>query len=311
MRYLAFDIECAQSFGNYTPICNFGYVIYDEQLNLIEKKDILINPRANFKLEGRTNREDIRLFHSVDRYKTSPDFAETYSMIKFLLEDPDLIILNHAVINDIIFIHNDCKRYKLPMIDFSAYDTTEAYKSYTNSKRSLSLDKLIDSYRISTDFNHHRADEDANAAMKFMIEISNRMEVSLIEMIDLASMKPYNSVELIYSISKKNQKKDIMNKCKKMPIKYDYFKQKKIAFAFSIEDNLEKYEAILSSIYEFGGVYSNAVSLADIFIYEEDKTCNRCKSYEIATSQGSQVEGITYHQFIKTLEKVLFDYINS
>lgn len=311
MRYLAFDIECAQSYGNYTPICNIGYVIYDEQLNLIEKKDILINPRASFKLEGRTNREDIKLFHSVDEYKSAPNFAETYSTIKLLLEESNQIILNHAVNNDIIFIYNDCMRYKLPMIDFAAYDTTEVYKSYTNSRRSLSLDKLIDSYQISSDFNHHRADEDADAAMKYMIEISKRMEVNPIDMIELASMKPYNSLELIGSLSKKNQKKDTMNKCKKKPIKYDYFKQKKIAFAYSLEDDYEKYESILSSIYEFGGVYSSAVSLADIFIYEEDKTCNRCKSYEIAISQGIQVEGITYHQFIKTLEQVLFDYINS
>ena len=50
MRYLFFDIECAD--GNF-KICEFGYVITDESFNILTKKNILINPQCRFNLTGR------------------------------------------------------------------------------------------------------------------------------------------------------------------------------------------------------------------------------------------------------------------
>lgn len=41
MRYLFFDIECC----NGRNICEFSYVINDDEFNISEKKDIIINPK--------------------------------------------------------------------------------------------------------------------------------------------------------------------------------------------------------------------------------------------------------------------------
>lgn len=40
MKYLSFDIECC----DVQHICEFGYVIIDEQLNVLERDRITINP---------------------------------------------------------------------------------------------------------------------------------------------------------------------------------------------------------------------------------------------------------------------------
>lgn len=48
MRFLFFDIECANTFNNICKLCSFGYVIMDEHFNLIEQRDIIINPEDIF-----------------------------------------------------------------------------------------------------------------------------------------------------------------------------------------------------------------------------------------------------------------------
>lgn len=46
MKYLSFDIECCDG----QHICEFGYVLIDEQFNVLERDCITINPEYKFKL---------------------------------------------------------------------------------------------------------------------------------------------------------------------------------------------------------------------------------------------------------------------
>ena len=46
MKYLSFDIECAD--GGKATICSFGYVIADEQFRVLKKEDIVLNPDGKF-----------------------------------------------------------------------------------------------------------------------------------------------------------------------------------------------------------------------------------------------------------------------
>ena len=48
MNYLFFDVECANSFDGVGKICEFGYVLTDENLNIIKQGIYLINPDAEF-----------------------------------------------------------------------------------------------------------------------------------------------------------------------------------------------------------------------------------------------------------------------
>ena len=72
MKYLFFDIECAD--GGKATICSFGYVIADLNFNIIEQRDILINPEAEFCLEGRKGRPDVKLAYPKEDFLNAPTF---------------------------------------------------------------------------------------------------------------------------------------------------------------------------------------------------------------------------------------------
>ncbi|HBN12775.1 MAG TPA: hypothetical protein DD415_04080, partial [Clostridiales bacterium] len=95
MRYLFFDIECCDG----EHICEFGYVITDENFKPVKKEVLKINPDKPFRITGRTNHADIELFFSEQDYKKSPLFINYYESIKNLIEYPDLIIVGHAIGN--------------------------------------------------------------------------------------------------------------------------------------------------------------------------------------------------------------------
>ena len=66
MKLIFFDIECAGVHKTYAKICAFGYVVCDGQFNILEKEDILINPRGRFELTNRKgekrNNSTLRVF---------------------------------------------------------------------------------------------------------------------------------------------------------------------------------------------------------------------------------------------------------
>lgn len=49
MNYLFFDIECANCFEGKAKICEFGYVLINEQFEIIKKELFLINPKESVK----------------------------------------------------------------------------------------------------------------------------------------------------------------------------------------------------------------------------------------------------------------------
>ena len=53
MKYLFFDIECSNCFGGKNKICEIGYVLTDENFNLILKEDIPISPGDKNNKENR------------------------------------------------------------------------------------------------------------------------------------------------------------------------------------------------------------------------------------------------------------------
>ena len=74
MRYLFFDIECC----NGRNICEFGYVITDDNFNILEKKDFIINPENKFNLTGRPDGRDLYLFYPESTYYRSNNFPYFY-----------------------------------------------------------------------------------------------------------------------------------------------------------------------------------------------------------------------------------------
>ena len=123
MRYLFFDIECCDG----KNICTFGYTITDENFNLIEKKDIVINPEARFTIPTTEKRMDIKLAYSKEDFLKAPTYPQVYKEIANIMNHPDQKIFGHAVSSDIKFLKTANARYDLPQFKFNAYDTQKAF----------------------------------------------------------------------------------------------------------------------------------------------------------------------------------------
>ena len=78
---LFFDIECS----NGHDICSFGYLLVDNNFNILIKEDLLINPNAPFILAKKGEKPKIQLAYSELTFKKQPIFKHYYSKIKRLL----------------------------------------------------------------------------------------------------------------------------------------------------------------------------------------------------------------------------------
>ena len=181
MRYLAFDIECCDS----KHICEFGYVITDETFNVINKSVLTINPEAKFNLKGRSDAKDVNLFFTEEQYYNSPIFSMYYNEIKSLLESPNQIVVGHAVGNDADFLRTACKRYKLPPINFSFFDSQKAYGEYANLKKSISLENAEEVMDLPKPKHLHKSDDDALLTMQIIQVLCKNLEVTLPQLMEL------------------------------------------------------------------------------------------------------------------------------
>lgn len=182
MKYLSFDIECCDG----KHICEFGYVITDENFNTLQKVCLTINPEKPFNLTGRKNKKDCILAFSEEEYSKSPTFPEYYDTIKTLISAPNTIIFGHSMSNDAAFLRTACRRYNLPPLNFKFVDSQVLYKEFSGKTSRISLENAEDIFNLDN-VHQHKSDEDALATIKLVESICKAMEVSVSELISLCS----------------------------------------------------------------------------------------------------------------------------
>lgn len=165
MKYVFFDIECACVYKSVAKICAFGYVVTDEAFRVLEREEILLNPKGKFHLTDRKGREGLVLPYVYEDFKKYPLFPAAYARIKALLEDRDHIVLGHATLNDVNYLNLETRRYKLPSLKFRYYDTQFFYMNVKKDfSRQLGLGAMAE--ELGVEFTPHRAVDDAYATMR-------------------------------------------------------------------------------------------------------------------------------------------------
>lgn len=272
MNYLFFDIECANCFGGHGKICSLGYVLVDERLNILEQKDILVNPKSKFHT-SRGDGEGIELGYDESRFRKEPDFEATYSTFKALLEDPDVIVFGHSVINDIRFLLSECNRYSLPYFTFKAFDTQVLHRHFMPESKENGLGKICEAFGISTE-NLHRSDYDAYLTMQVAKKICELKGVDLQELL-------HECPNAYYSVENGNVKnhyetvsytKKISGYAKFVKPDRKLLKDSQIAdrrFCFSTAFEKDRYKQALflvNHIRRKGGAYSQKISKLHFFL---------------------------------------------
>lgn len=275
MKLVFFDIECACVHKTYAKICAFGYVVCDEQFNILEKEDILINPKGRFELTDRKGEKGINLPYDYAAFKNHPPFPKVYNRIKELLEDEEACVFGHAVLNDVKYLNLETKRFKLPSFNFRFTDSQILFMALINDfSRQFGLEFI--SNKLGVEFTPHRAADDAYATMRIVEamckekgcgyqELLKELGVSFGKIENYNISRPQSKGMRAYNREKSEEKKArsrariqfFNNVSRKKQKKGGKFYGKTFTFARPLENNIEISIPLVNRIYEQGGRYSS------------------------------------------------------
>lgn len=295
MKFVFFDIECAGVHKTYAKICAFGYVLCDDKFNIIEKKDVLINPKGRFELTDRKGDKGIVLPYDYEKFKSYPKFATVYPQIKALLEDKDSIIIGHAVLNDVKYLNLETQRFHLPSFKFSFADSQMFFMAAKDDfSRQFGLEHIAE--ELGVEFTPHRAADDAYATMKVvevMCRRNNTDYFGLVKSLGFTAGKISNYVVTPpqcvgykkYKQTKNREKRERSEKrikfndniLKKRTRTAGKLAGKKFNFSRKIEDEIELSIPLVDRIYELGGSYRQRIEDCTHYVAPDGDDTDRTK----------------------------------
>lgn len=333
MRYLFYDLEFASQLHGKSKICEFGYVVTNENFEIIDEGNFIIDPNIPFYEWDR-----YVLSHLLNRKKSiylkSPLFEAYYNKIKNLIASADYVF-GHSLNGDAKALNDELERYKLDAINYDFYDVKNFYKQYSNINRDVSVTDILKKLNIDGDDRAHDAQVDSYNVMLELKKMKDDLEVSLEELIMLCDASPDRSYDYkVESIEKNKQlwveqskrisddsnliKKHGLNRrrflqfldnVKKNSEGHDLLKGKNITISLNYES--EHYKQMLNLIQLIvneGGNYILKGSLSNMYVkYDEvlnDGTlryCSRLKYVNEEISKGAQIEIIDFHRFLEIL----------
>lgn len=175
-KYLFFDIECSNGHN----ICSFGYAIISENMRVLLKRDILINPETRFILSAHGKRPKMELAYPEEMFFKQDNFTAHYSEIKRLLSEEGYILLGHSIQSDFHFLKYACDRYSLPFFDMEGYDTQKIHHHEYKTEHVESLEKILQHLEVDdSKITFHRSCDDALATFYAARGICQDKDISL------------------------------------------------------------------------------------------------------------------------------------
>lgn len=308
-----FDIECAGVHKNMAKICVFGYVLCDENFNILEKEDILINPRGRFELTDRKGEKGIKLPYDYKEFKSHPAFPAVYGRIKSLLEDEDCLVIGHAVLNDVKYLNLETKRFRLPSFSFRFIDSQLLFMAHKNDfSRQYGLEYIAED--LNVEFTPHRAVDDAYATMRVTEALCREHSCSLSALAQELGIKAGSiSNYSIYRPQSKGMKAYNAERTAQKAARsrarikfFDNLSRKRLrrggalggaTFTFSknIEDSVEISIPLVNKIYELGGRYSSHPEECNYYVKSKiDST--------VRTANAMRIEGVKVLDMDETME---------
>jgi DNA polymerase III epsilon subunit-like protein len=315
MNFLVFDIEAANGFKPYS-ICSFGYCLADENFNVLTKKNIWINPKCKYNLNGTRENVGINLHLDKDLLDSSPDFSEVYGTIKELLTNPDIVVVGHAVESDVTMLNRACQHYKLPCIEFNFICSQLLFRLFKGEKDVRALSKIAD--EIGLTYNAHTSDEDALASLytlKYLTEKTGKSIEQLLTdySIRIGSNKNFvitRTVSLTGQISKRNITKQSVEqitqyiKTSRLKPTGQRYKNKLFCLSRQIEiSGQQVWQPIIDCIYQNGGKYTAKISKCNFYLYDtqEQKSqsdITREKYVDSIIMQGAPIKKLALNEFL-------------
>ncbi len=300
MEYLFFDIECAGVFKNVAKICAFGYCLVDEQFHILDKQDILINPKGNFHLTDRKGEQGIVLPYKYEDFKTYPTFPELAGRIYGLLQAENRLVVGHASMNDVKYLNLESKRFSLPSFKFAFADTQFLYMNQIGEfSRQFGLGVIAQN--LGVEFTPHRAVDDAYATMKVAEAMCKKENLSLPALIEkyqitLGQIDDYqvqqtSSVGFSAFKAEREKKKEAREKAraafhifadraKRKRAKDGVLKNKRVCFSHLLELEQPLVNSLLTAALAQGALVSFRAEECDVYVCFDSENDMRKASAE-------------------------------
>jgi hypothetical protein len=287
-KYLFFDIECVQV-AKRDYIFSFGYVLCDQAFQVLKQEDILINPNVQVQVST-----GIKIHYQWNKVISQPTFGEFYPQIRALLDDPNHLVIGHAIDNDIKFLYQECQEYQLPGFYFDFVDSQVLFDQLHHLDKRSSITTILDYYQLKPS-GLHRSDMDAYDNMLYMqkmcLEVGQSIEILLSNSNILKGIsKGLNCHRClmknwIYEPARTDNKISLLERINfdRFEVMTDRLKGKSFVINTKLlYDNLDQGLFIIKLILENGGNFQQTDSNPTIFIYQ-DNDCPRQQRFQSNT----------------------------
>lgn len=276
--FVFFDCECANTFDGVGKICSLGYVITDDELNVIESDDVVMNPECEFDWYLFSGKGGCKLAYSKDYFRIKPNFESYYKDIKKLFTTGNRYIAGFAVGNDVAFVNSACERYNLDFIQFRAFDL-EKYLETTFEKKQKLAEWAAELGVNVAKYQSHKSVDDAMMTMLCLKAVCMKTGKSAEQI--LTETKDYyvNSEQMLIEQEERAYRKEVMEKIKRLfgkkspkPGHKTVLNQK-----FEIDVKLMKSDVdtafiLAKKIYDNGGtLYEHLVGNGSVIFEEEPR----------------------------------------
>ncbi len=313
MKYLCFDIESCDG-GKNGSLCSFGYCLADENLEIIEQEDIIVNPNKPFnkRLFGTV----IKLAYTEQVFRSAPRFPLVYNRIRGLFDD--VTVIGFSIINDVNYLADSVRTYKLQPFDYDFYDVQLMYGIYKKESRNFSLASAAAEFDI--EFLEHRSMDDAVATLKVLKGVLAATGLTFEQFIERYGVMPgtirkftirncytdmvYTGIDYNNAKTKKRLLNEFVLSCKREKTNGLAFSHKVVCFDEDIElDDITLTRNRIDKLYKLGGRYSSGVECSNVFVY--DKTDSPRYNYAVnAKNSGHRLLFMHLSAFLKVLGDV-------
>lgn len=316
MDYLFFDIECSDGIH----ICEFGYVIANENFEVLKKEYFLINPEEKFFLGGKKG--GLELNFTEREYRRSPSFPTFYETIKSIVENKEYKIIGFSMSNDVKFLETACKKYDKELFKFVYYDSQIIYAALFGNGLNRSLEYATESLQVYRgDIKMHRSDEDSLLTLRLVEAMCLQKNIGIEELLHAVPLARSNAQQRMEdNIAMLDTYPELLsyNKKKKILEAYSFsmtpdeeltdlkLKGKKICFSTFYEtEQTRNCLVLMRHIVNNGGAVTFTVPETDIYIRhekdEEIKDDPKRRYYNILHAGGHKINILSYNDLLKTL----------
>ena len=272
--FVFFDCECANVFDGVGKICSLGYVITDDELNVIESEDVVMNPECEFDWYLFGAKSECKLAYSKDYFRIKPNWAAYYKDIKKMFTAGNRYILGFAVSGDVGFVNSACERYNEEYINLRAFDLEPLLEQIYGERKKLVQWAEFFGVNVAK-FQTHKSVDDAMMTMLCMKKVCEQQNKSVEQILKEYKGLFVSSEQIFIQAQERAYKKEMLEKIKRLYGKkspkprYKNVLNRKFEFDRNVLHDVDTAFELIKRIYDNGGtVYEHLAADGEVIFME-------------------------------------------